>query len=184
MPARTPLALAAATLALAVGCDAPLSFAQRLEGEWVGRPEPAAERIVREWPTRATNPDDPEIARAAAAAPPTDLERVAAGEVLLEFLPGGSARLALEGEQRLQGEWRVVASDGRRGVLELSVDRGSNARETRRFDLEQLIDAEGFVLREQGADRQFGRLLFLRPSASAPARSGSVEAAPPSGVSP
>lgn len=158
--------------ALAVGCDAPLTVSQKLEGDWVGRPESAAERTVREWPTLSLNPDDPEIAAAAAEAPPTDLESFETVRVEMRLGPTHEARLSLAGAEPLEGKWSVSAAEGRRAVLEISVKRGADGEgtlESRRFDVEVLKQGEGFVLREQGADRRFGRLLFRRPGAEATA---------------
>jgi hypothetical protein len=158
-----------------LGCDAPLSLSQQLDGAWVGRPESAAERTIREWPTRESDPDDPEIAEAAAATPPTDLESFSSVRVELELDDTGKARLTLAGDKPLVGEWSLPSVEGRRGVLEIRVERGvvdgEQTFETRRFDIETLkpIDGEGFVLREQNADRQFGRLLFRRPGDETPA---------------
>ena len=166
LPPLLPLAFA---VLFTAGCDAPLSLSQQLEGAWVGRPESAAERVIREWPTRDADPNDPEIAQAAAETPPTDLEAFAGVRVELELDDAGKARLTLAGEQPLAGEWSLPLVEGRRGVLEIQVERGEvdgkPTFETRRFDIEVLkpTDGEGFVLREQNADRRFGRLLFRRP---------------------
>jgi hypothetical protein len=161
--------------ALLLGCDTPLSLSQQLDGAWVGRPESAAERTVREWPTREADPDDPEIAEAAAATPPTDLESFSRVRVELELNDSGQAKLTLAGDKPLVGEWALSSVEGRRGVLEIRVERGEvdgeQTFETRRFDIEALkpIDGEGFVLREQNADRRYGRLLFRRPGDETPA---------------
>ncbi len=162
------------------GCDAPLSLSQQISGDWVGRPESAAERTIREWPTRELDPDDPEIAKAAAATPPTDLESFDGLRVELTLDDSGAARMSLVGGPSsaqappLVGKWSLSAAEGRRAVLEIGVERGEvdgeMTFETRRFDLEVLrpVDGEGFVLREQNADRRFGRLLFRRPGHIAP----------------
>ena len=167
---RLPLLLAIlACLAATGGCDAPLSLSQQLVGDWVGRPESAAERTVREWPTREADPNDPEIAEAAAETPPTDLESFGSVRVELQLDDAGKAKLTLVGDKPLVGQWSLPLVEGRRGVLEIKVQRGEvkgeKTFETRRFDVEALkpIDGEGFVLREQNSDRQFGRLLFRRP---------------------
>jgi hypothetical protein len=170
-----PQLLPLLVVALLAGCDAPLSLSQQLRGAWVGRPESAAERTVREWPTREADPDDPEIAEAAAETPPTDLESFSSVRIELELNDSGKAELTLAGGQPLAGEWSLPLVEGRRGVLEIKVERGEvkgeKTFETRRFDIETLkpIDGEGFVLREQNADRQFGRLLFRRPGDETPA---------------
>lgn len=162
-----PLLLLIASLAVA-GCDGTLTYGQRLAGEWVGRPETASERTVREWPTRAIDPDDPEIAEAAAAAPATDLEAFAGVAVRMKFSESGEAEMSLVGDVPLKGLWSVTPLEGRRGILEIETladDDGLGAVR-RRFEVEFLREGEGFVLREQGADRRFGRLLFQRPGAA------------------
>lgn len=175
------LSLCAAVLLL--GCDTPLSLSQQLDGAWVGRPESAAERTVREWPTREADPDDPEIAEAAAATPPTDLESFSSVRVEVELNDSGKAKLTLAGAEPLVGKWSLSSVEGRRGVLEIKVERGvvdgEPTFETRRFDIEALkpIDGEGFVLREQNADRRYGRLLFRRPGDETPAAT-TTEATP------
>jgi hypothetical protein len=172
LPLLLPLVFAVLLLS---GCDTPQALSHQLRGAWVGRPESAAERTVREWPTREANPDDPEIAEAVAETPPTDLESFSNVRVELELNDAGKARMTLAGQQPLVGEWSLPLIEGRRGVLEIKVQRGEvkgeKTFETRRFDIETLkpIDGEGFVLREQNADRQFGRLLFRRPGDDTPA---------------
>ncbi|TWT94785.1 hypothetical protein Pla108_36340 [Botrimarina colliarenosi] len=159
------LLFAAATT---LGCGGSLSLPQRLAGDWVGRPESAAERTTREWPTGDLDPDDPEIAAAAAATPPTDLEAFADVRVELRLGDSGDARLTLAGGEPLVGKWKATSVEGRRALLEIGVERTGDEEptlESRRFDIELLPRGEGFVLREQGADRRFGRLLFLRPGA-------------------
>ena len=148
------------------------------ETDWVDT-EIAKRLNVRERrprdPDREPDFDDPEIAEAAAEAPPTDLESFADVRVELELNDGGKARLTLGGEKPLVGEWSLSSVEGRRGVLEIRVERtlvnDEMTYETRRFDIETLkpIDGEGFVLREQNADRRFGRLLFRRPGDDTPA---------------
>lgn len=162
------------TVAGLVGCDGPATFSQRLTGEWVGRPESAYERVVREWPTRDLDPDNPEIAAAAAAAPPADLEAFSDVRVEIKFEESGTVTMSLNGEASLTGEWAVTPLEGRRAMLELAVQRESTGQqpnattESRRFDLQWLPEGGAFVLREQASDRRFGRLIFLRPGVEFP----------------
>ncbi|QDV80350.1 hypothetical protein [Botrimarina mediterranea] len=183
LPPLLPRLLPLVSAVLFMGCDTPLSLSQRLDGRWVGRPESAAERTVREWPTRESDPDDPAIAEAAAETPPTDLEAFDSVRVELELDDSGAARMSLAGGEPLVGEWQLSSIEGRRGVLEISVERGEvdgkQTFETRRYDVEALrpVDGEGFVLREQNADRRFGRLLFRRPGDEGPAAGAATAAA-------
>lgn len=185
MPAPPNLRWLLLVALVATGCDGPATVAQRLTGEWVGRPESAAERTVREWPTRKADPDNPEIAEAAAAAPPTDLEAFPDVRVQMRLDASGAAELSLAGGDPLTGQWVVTPIEGRRAVLEIAVVKDPNkgnaeddnspegadpgdALKSRRFDVELLADGKGFVLREQGADRRFGRLIFRHPGDEGP----------------
>ncbi len=163
------LCIGLAALSIA-GCDGALSMSQRLVGEWVGRPETAAERIVREWPARAggkqLTADDPEIAAAIAKAPVTDLETQAAEtRVTMRLGELGGATLSLAGEQELTGQWGITPLEGRRAQLEIEIEPATEGEKPvrRRFDLEFFKEGEAFTLREQSADRRFGRLVFRRP---------------------
>ncbi|QDT70311.1 hypothetical protein MalM25_32570 [Planctomycetes bacterium MalM25] len=161
------------------GCDGTQSISQRLAGEWVGRPETIAERTLREWPGRLVDDtidaQHPEVAAAIAKAPPTDLEQYAPEvEVTLELLEDGAARMAMAGEEALEGRWSLTPVEGRRAQLEIQITKpaageGGEAESLRRrFEIVLLREGEGFVLREQGADQRYGRLLFLRPGGHRP----------------
>lgn len=154
-----------ALCAAVAGCDGPATLTQRLTGEWVGRPESAAERVAREWPTGAPaegDPPDPELEAAIRAEPPSDIETLADQRVTMRLLADGSAELSLEGASSQSGVWVVEAGEGRRAMLDLTTSPEADGGEAvrRRFVVE-FLDSEGFTLREQGADRRFGRLLFL-----------------------
>lgn len=165
---------------LVVGCDGPLTVSQRLAGEWVGRPETAAERTLREWPGRRgedgnVDPENPEIVAAIEKALATDLEAVGPMAIQMRLDELGSATLELNGQQALEGIWSLTAVEGRRAQLEVSIDAdGESEAEAgaeptrRRFTIEFLRTGEAFVLQEIGADPRFGRLLFQR-SGAAPA---------------
>lgn len=196
----TGLLVVAIALVLAAGCDTKLTKSQRIVGEWVGRPETAAERVVREWP-RATpdtlvDPDDQQVATAVADEPPTDLEEATGVRIAMRLTDDGKAQLSLRGDEPRRGTWELEPLDGRRAVLSIEVDKpepeppaegnppnapdedptasnknkNASARpaERRRFDIEFLAPGPGFVLREAGADRRFGRLLFLPADSDAP----------------
>lgn len=153
----------------ASGCGGALTMSQRLAGEWVGRPETVVDRTVREWPGRAggkeVSAETPEVADAIAKAPISDLEATAP-EVVVDMKLGelGEATLSLAGEQPLTGRWSLTPLDSRRGQLEIEVDAATEGSKAvrRRFDLEFFKDGEAFTLREQSADRRFGRLVFRR----------------------
>lgn len=158
---------------LANGCGGALTMSQRLAGEWVGRPETVVDRTVREWPGRAggeqVSAETPEVAEAISKAPVSDLEATAP-EVVIQMKLGelGKATLSLDGEQPLTGRWSLTPLDGRRAQLEIEVEASSEApieeskSVRRRFDLEFFKEGEAFTLREQSADRRFGRLVFRR----------------------
>ena len=149
-----------------VGCDVQLSPAQRFQGMWTGRVERAQERVHREWPAPSGG------AEAAAEvsseedrteSEPTDLERIPPLEVTLDFSIGGSVRMVLDG-QEIQGSWTAIPMEGQRVVLEIDTrSDGAAGGERRRFDVEFLEGDDRFVMREEGSDSQFGRLIFERP---------------------
>lgn len=144
------------------GCDGPTSLAQRLKGEWIGRPETIAERTVREWPTGPVDEDDSLLVEALADALPTDLEAAPDAQVQMRLDEAGEAELSLGGASPVKGQWVVTPIDGRRGMLEITPETADGAAQRRRFDVEFLPKGTAFVLREQGADGRFGRLLFER----------------------
>lgn len=148
-----------------VGCEGPRSTKQRLEGEWQGRPEKSAERVLREWPRPAGGAPvaDPDAERRAAASLPTDLEGYGVERVGLTLRGDGVAKLSLDQQPGLEGRWRMVMSEGRRAVVEIAVEPAVNSEERRRFAIEFLPGEERFTLREEGADLRFGRLIFERP---------------------
>ena len=137
---------------------------QRLVGEWVGRAETAEERILREWPVSDPDPEDPELVAALADAPTTDLELADPVAVVMKLEELGGASFALGDGEPLTGRWIVTPLDARRAQLDLVADRDDETSERRRYDLEFLKTGEGFVLREAGSDRRFGRLLFNQAS--------------------
>lgn len=157
-----------------VGCEGPQSISQRLVGEWSGRPETIAERTLREWPGRLVddtiNAEHPEVAAAIAKAPPTDLELYAAeARITLKLQEDGAVVMTMAGKDPLEGKWILTPVEGRRAQLEILVGQPAAAEGEasdavrRRYELEMLRDGDGFVLREQGADRRYGRLIFQRP---------------------
>lgn len=113
------------------------------------------------------DPSDPEVVAAIAAEPPTDLESAKDVRIRLSLGLVGQAEIALGGDTRT-GSWSVEPLDARRALLEIEVTANDQdaSPERRRFDLEFLPGAESFVLRENGADGRFGRLLFTRPGAA------------------
>lgn len=167
MPTRLPCRLAPCLIALvAMGCDGPTSLAQKLTGDWVGRPETIAERTVREWPTATVDEDDPLLVEALADAKPTDLEAATDVRVQMRLGDAGEAKLTLGGTRPITGEWSVTPIDGRRGLLEITPaadgEEGETSPRRHRYEVEFLPEGGSFVLREQGADGRFGRLLFER----------------------
>lgn len=182
MPASRPLsrrriAPLVACVLMAAGCGGPITFSQRLAGAWRGRPETAAERIDREWPAASVGggeavsakPDDlPDTT-------PTVLESLDGLAVRMQLDVNGGIEMSLDDEQPLRGEWRLVTSEGRRGIIEIEIkradgkpaeDKSETPGERRRFRVIFVPPAEGqperFTLAEQGADPQFGRLIFER----------------------
>ena len=152
------------------GCDGPMSMTQRLEGEWQGRPETAKERVAREWPRPPgeEEADALELELQGINSQPTDLESQPEFEVGLQLNFDGTATLSLNEEDELKGRWRLLTSEGSRALIEIAVERSEpKGQELRRFEIEFIEETESFTLREEGADKLFGRLLFVRPEGSA-----------------
>jgi len=103
----------------------------------------------------------------------TDLEGVEVA-IELNFLEGGKVEMSREGGESYRGVWRVIERIPPKGAeIEISrlADDDSNAQgeepkiaEKRRFTLEFQNDGQtpGFLLKEKGADPQFGQLYFRK----------------------
>ncbi|MEN0111256.1 MAG: hypothetical protein AAF805_11095 [Planctomycetota bacterium] len=171
-PPRGRLSFVAAAVAALAGCGGPLTLAQQVTGEWVGRPEPAHDRVAREWPGGPPDDpaNDPEYTAALDAAPTTDLESRPDVVIRMRLGPTGAAELSLDGERARTGRWSLEPLDGGRALLDLSLDPegapSDAAEEPRRFEVVFLDAGERIALREQGADRRFGRLMFQRADAT------------------
>ena len=194
-PGNCPVALAAprATLrrlgvvlavAGAIGCrDDPVG---QLRGEWIGRPDTAAERQERESAASLPGPNESPLSSPlvdlSADQATTDWERYDA-TVRLEFSNGDAVALEMVDQgDPIRGTWRLVESTPGAVLIEITtpgvesastgsqdgpVDQASEQR--RRFELEPtMIDGKlvGFAMTESGADRQLGALYFERPEAS------------------
>lgn len=172
-------------LLLLAGCDGPMTVRQRLVGEWVGRPESRAQRVLREWPGSRgadgqVDPEDPEVVAAVEKAPATDLEAADAVAVQMQLRELGTAEMMLAGEPPLEGDWTLNAVEGRRAQLEIAIDvEGEEDPLRRRFEIEFLLEGEGFVMHESGADPRFGRLLFSPKNGSPAAAAARKKPAPP-----
>ncbi len=159
-----------------VGCGSATDLSSKLVGSWQGRPETAAERLLREWPTD----NKPTAEEAASQVTKTDLELLAPIQISMRLDRGGEAELSFKGgesnsltSQPLLGKWVYRSTNARQGMLEVEVDskddeKGEVAKERRRFLVELIKEAgaEGdrFLLVEEGADPRYGRLLFERKS--------------------
>lgn len=86
----------------------------------------------------------------------------------LEFAEGGQLEMHKgENQQPLSGTWQVLSRTGNRAQLEIAASRGGEVSkesklEQRRFELVLEPGANGFTLREEGADPKFGWLYFER----------------------
>lgn len=164
----------AVTFAAFAGCGGPITLAQQATGEWVGRPESARERIEREWPGGAPEDpaSDPEYAAALADAPTTDLENRSDVVIRMRLGVSGTAELSLDGDRMRRGRWSLEPLEGGRALLDLALEPegapSDAGEEPRRFELAFHDAGKRITLREQGADRRFGRLLFERVEAATP----------------
>ncbi len=148
------------TLPFFAGCDGPITPAKQLFGHWQGRPETADERTLREWPVR-------DKADLSVALPPTDMEDFPDLRIDLWFDRLGKATLSLDGKEELSGDWTLTPGEGRKQLLEITINRKEETVvERRRFEIEMLErkadEPDRFVLHESGADPRFGRLIFER----------------------
>ncbi|MEM6329489.1 MAG: hypothetical protein AAF790_04480 [Planctomycetota bacterium] len=110
----------------AAGCGAS-AVSQRLEGVWVGRPDPEAGVVKR--PSAApgadatrgeANPSDTRPGDAAAGlSGRTDLEAFDF-EITLDFARRGVVTMWLDGGQRIDGSWKVLSVDGGVALIELT----------------------------------------------------------------
>ncbi len=154
------------------GCG-PQSVSERLLGTWVGAPDPAAGKIDR--PVAAVQLEDEKPVDAGQSTP-TDLEAFQF-RITIQFAKNGAATMWLDDSSRIEGSWQVLSVD--RDIVQLELtdgppqlrrEKGDSTepidspaqREQRRFELEFDTEQEAFTLKEEGADKRFGRLLFKR----------------------
>lgn len=168
-------------LGLLVGCQS--SVESQLVGSWRGTPDSAAAAAARDSKAKAAAnkdsgagpadaplvEDDPETEQQ-----PTDLEAVDV-TIDLTFDDEGAVAMSRVGGETYNGVWRVIERIPPQGA-EIEISRladgakaeGEEAKpkipEKRRFTIEFEKDGEneGFLLKEKGADPQFGRLYFRR----------------------
>lgn len=147
--------------------------AGKLLGRWIGRPDAAAARALRE----AEKYGD-----AVVALPETTVESVDVTDwerydlaVQFNFVSHDRLEMSLgDGSQPIIGEWRILETSPTGCIIEVKTessavspsDDQSNSSVRRRFQLE--LDERGgeyvgFLLTEVGADRQLGSLYFRRP---------------------
>ncbi|QDU87092.1 hypothetical protein Pla175_04470 [Pirellulimonas nuda] len=157
-----------------LGCGR-VTTTQRLAGEWVGRPETAAERTARQSPQALLTPEEEQARRAQRGeptdsaeepAPQSDLEAYQF-EIRLELGVDGTARMSQGGGAPLDGVWRVLSSEAGEIALQVTALRPTTGsehpeREQRRFLAELIEEDRAMVLHEEGADPQFGVLRFER----------------------
>ncbi|TWT87541.1 hypothetical protein Mal64_30820 [Pseudobythopirellula maris] len=179
---------ALALLLAAAGCGGP--GPSRLVGEWRGRPETAAERLVREAPVAA---EAERLLAEAEPIKPTDLESLPLS-LMLVFDDGGGVVMTIDGGRKLTGDWRVLSVEGDERIVEIethaatppaeqtppqdsspealpAIGPPSGGPEKRRFvvrfverrdEAKDETASERFVMQEQGADVGYGWLAFER----------------------
>lgn len=156
-----------------VGCGA--DAASQLSGQWVGRPDSAAQRAARGQTVATTETTTAETLPTEAEQ--TDWEQHDA-IVYLEFGQLGAVEMTMEGrDDVVAGSWKLIESVP--GVLLIEIRTSdSHASDShasggddvesvrRRFELLPQMNSdgvlEGFALSEVGVDRQLGALYFER----------------------
>jgi hypothetical protein len=169
------------------GCG-PVGTSKQLLGKWEGRPDTFAAQAQRDPIPTAPGyraPAPPQGAAVSASKAPagqvaplqvsqtTDLESHDF-VVTLDFQRQGRVRMELNGAQPIEGAWRVLSTDVGVSVIEIvdqppsvapqadQPDTDRPAAVKRRFALKWNNEADGFTLREEGADPRFGWLYFKR----------------------
>ena len=161
-------------LLLASGCQPPT--VTKLRGKWMGRPDSAAARALREdakfgdkvaQETSVTVFDRKDSK--------TDWEKFAVA-VIWDFVSREELKMSLEdGSQALTGYWEIIGSSPIGCTIEVTTGSPENSGENpgdetkvrRRFEIEldeRNGECVGFLLSESGADRQMGTLFFSRPA--------------------
>jgi hypothetical protein len=182
-PARWPLLPICLLLLNVAGCQA--SVESQLVGKWRGTPDSRQGAAERKAKLAGTTPaDDAENGAAVmvadnpeAEARRTDLEGVDVA-IDLEFGDDGKIDMTRVGGESYRGVWRVIEripphgaeieisrlAEGPQQAQAEAGDDEPKIAEKRRFTIEFQKDGEtdGFLLKEKGADPQFGRLYFRR----------------------
>lgn len=150
-------------VAACVGCSVD-SLPQQLEGRWVGKPDSFADREAR-TPSVLSTLSPSAAADGAKDAPATELERYQF-EVMLDLRADGELAMALNQggvDRQLAGTWQVISRVGNTATLELTQAASADSDTVqRRFTLTLEPGGDGFTLREEGAEREFGWLYFRR----------------------
>ncbi len=152
-------------ITILTGCsDAALQSS--LVGKWRGKPETSAARGEREQARlvalqQAAGIEGEGAAEKPMPLPPTDLEQFDF-EITMDLASDGTAKMSLGGADERKGTWRIVATDPNGATLELALPEEPQADPIRRrFELRFTSEERTqFTLREEGADPQFGRILF------------------------
>lgn len=148
-----------------------------LLGRWVGQPDTAEIRAKRESAKYGDEKPAESVLEtnlagddgSATGARVTDWENYEA-TIVMEFVSSERLEMTLNGEQPLEGVWKVIATNPTGCVIEIETKSESSADSKssavrRRFEL--LFDQRegttvGFQLSESGADPQLGALYFKR----------------------
>lgn len=170
MPTRTfrHFGVVCCFLLLLVSSGCRQSIVSQLQGEWVGSPQP---------PTKSTNQQvtESDITKQQRTEP-TDWQQYDA-QVAMKFTDS-QVELTMDGQaDKVVAQWRVLEQTPANILVEFvtdanepSGDEGVGAEKSteevlRRFELIPEIEADkliSFALNEEGADRQVGRLYFVR----------------------
>ncbi len=161
--------------------------ANKLQGRWVGRPDTAAMRAVREaekYGDKLSQGAKPKLAPKVSKDEADDDQYVTDWEkydvaISMDFVSTERLEMTLDGGQPVSGNWKVLSTSPTGCTIEVTTTAANSEQATpqetrRRFEL--LFDERegvcvGFQLSEAGADAQLGALYFARPAGtSAPAQ--------------
>jgi hypothetical protein len=150
---------------LLTGCSG-AALQSSLVGKWRGKPETSVARGGREQARlvalhQAAGMKAEGAAEKPLPLPPTDLEQFDF-EIAMDLARDGTATMSLGSEEGRTGTWRIIATDPNGATLELALPEQADADPIRRrFELRFTSEERTqFTLREEGADPQFGRILF------------------------
>jgi hypothetical protein len=167
-PAIRSLAVLSLVFAVAIVPGCRQTTTDRLVGTWQGRPDTAAAyRQRQEFATPTSSDEEPTPSEPPAK---TVLEEYDFAITMDLHRDGSATMWRDDGLDRLDGTWKVLESTSHHVRLQLATARNaddpttadSTTAEVRNYRIDFTTDDAEFTLAEEGADPQFGALLFRR----------------------